>query len=90
MMCGACSNENAMKSAFIAYKMRDRGGKEFTNEEKNSSIMNQRPGCPDLSILSFKGAFHGRTVATLSCTHSMVIFVRLNHISISINVFEII
>lgn len=88
MMCGACSNENAMKSAFIAHKMRDRGGKEFTSEEKNSSVMNQRPGCPDLSILSFKGAFHGRTVATLSCTHSMVIFVRLNHIAISINDFE--
>ncbi|CAG9862512.1 unnamed protein product [Phyllotreta striolata] len=73
MMCGACSNENAIKSAFMAYKARERGAREFTEDEKNSSIMNQRPGCPDLSILSFKGAFHGRTIATLSCTHSLYI-----------------
>ncbi|XP_072386731.1 4-aminobutyrate aminotransferase, mitochondrial-like [Diabrotica undecimpunctata] len=73
MMCGACSNENAIKTSFIAYRMRERGNKDFTEVEKKSSIMNQLPGCPELSILSFRGAFHGRTVATLSCTHSMAI-----------------
>lgn len=31
---------------------------------------NLGPGCPDLSILSFKGAFHGRTFGALSTTHS--------------------
>ena len=30
----------------------------------------QPPGCPDLSVLSFMGAFHGRTVGCLSTTHS--------------------
>ncbi|XP_056640072.1 4-aminobutyrate aminotransferase, mitochondrial-like [Diorhabda sublineata] len=73
MMCGACSNENAIKTAFIAYRSRERNNKDFTDAEKKSSILNQPPGCPDLSILSFKGAFHGRTIATLSCTHSMAI-----------------
>jgi 4-aminobutyrate aminotransferase/(S)-3-amino-2-methylpropionate transaminase len=33
----------------------------------------QGPGCPKLSILSFEGAFHGRAIAALSCTHSKVI-----------------
>ena len=28
------------------------------------------PGCPDLSILSFKGSFHGRTFGVLATTHS--------------------
>jgi len=26
------------------------------------SFLSQSPGCPDLSILSFMGAFHGRTL----------------------------
>ena len=30
----------------------------------------QSPGCPDLSVLSFDGGFHGRTLGCLSTTHS--------------------
>uniref|UniRef100_A0A6P7FJJ9 (S)-3-amino-2-methylpropionate transaminase n=1 Tax=Diabrotica virgifera virgifera TaxID=50390 RepID=A0A6P7FJJ9_DIAVI len=70
MMCGACSNENAVKQAFVAYRMRERGNKDFSDEEKQSSIFNQPPGSPHLSILSFNGAFHGRTLGILSATHS--------------------
>jgi 4-aminobutyrate aminotransferase/(S)-3-amino-2-methylpropionate transaminase len=33
-------------------------------------MMNQTPGAAALSILSFKGGFHGRTFGALSCTHS--------------------
>lgn len=36
-------------------------------------MINQSPGSPNLSILSFKGAFHGRTLGTLSTTHSKYI-----------------
>lgn len=36
-------------------------------------MMNAAPGAPDLSILSFKGAFHGRTLGCLSTTHSKYI-----------------
>lgn len=35
--------------------------------------MNQTPGSPNLSILSFKGAFHGRTLGVLATTHSKYI-----------------
>lgn len=35
--------------------------------------MNQSPGSPRYSILSFKGAFHGRTLGSLSTTHSKYI-----------------
>lgn len=27
-------------------------------------VLSQAPGCPDLSILSFNGGFHGRTMGT--------------------------
>lgn len=35
--------------------------------------MNSAPGAPDLCILSFKGAFHGRTIGALATTHSKYI-----------------
>lgn len=33
-------------------------------------MFNQSPGSPSLSAMSFEGAFHGRTLGALSCTHS--------------------
>lgn len=39
----------------------------------NSCMVNMPPGAPKLSILSFKGAFHGRTLGALSTTHSKYI-----------------
>lgn len=36
-------------------------------------MVNAAPGSPNLSILSFKGAFHGRTLGVLSTTHSKYI-----------------
>lgn len=46
---------------------------QFTQNELESCMINQEPGAPKLSILSFKGAFHGRTLAALSTTHSKYI-----------------
>lgn len=46
---------------------------EFTQNEMESCMINQAPGAPKLSILSFKGAFHGRTLGALSTTHSKYI-----------------
>lgn len=74
MMCGSCANENAMKNIFIAYRKRERGDKSFTDEERSSSVINQPPGAPKLSILSFHGAFHGRTLGSLSTTHSNALY----------------
>lgn len=103
MMCGSCSNENAFKTIFIWYAEKQRKGNSFTKEEIETCMMNQLPGTPQFSILSFKGiyilsinmyikknitkftrikriitistlgAFHGRTLGSLSTTHSKYI-----------------
>ncbi|CAO1400490.1 unnamed protein product [Diamesa hyperborea] len=74
MMCGSCSNENAFKNIFLWYCENRRGVKlEFTQDEKQSCMINMAPGSPKLSILSFHGAFHGRTLGALSTTHSKYI-----------------
>uniref|UniRef100_A0A8C1Z5I9 4-aminobutyrate aminotransferase, mitochondrial n=1 Tax=Cyprinus carpio TaxID=7962 RepID=A0A8C1Z5I9_CYPCA len=71
MACGSCSNENAFKSMFIWY--RERGYASPSEQEVGTCMINQSPGCPDLSILSFMGAFHGRTMGCLATTHSKAI-----------------
>lgn len=74
MMCGSCSNENAFKNLFLWYCRNRRGlGVDFTEEEKTSCMINLPPGSPKLSILSFYGGFHGRTIGALSTTHSKYI-----------------
>ena len=71
MMCGTCSNENAIKLMFMHYMTKQRDGRiDFTQEEMKSTMTNSTPGSPKLSILSFKGGFHGRTVGLLSCSNS--------------------
>lgn len=55
MMCGSCSNENAYKMVCFWYRTKERGGSiEFTEEEINSCMINQPPGSPHLSIMSFE------------------------------------
>uniref|UniRef100_A0A8D9AUG2 (S)-3-amino-2-methylpropionate transaminase n=1 Tax=Cacopsylla melanoneura TaxID=428564 RepID=A0A8D9AUG2_9HEMI len=74
MMCGSCSNENAYKNMFIWYQNKLRGNvSNFSKEEIDSSMINQAPGSPPLTILSFHGAFHGRTLGCLTTTHSKYI-----------------
>ncbi|XP_065898679.1 4-aminobutyrate aminotransferase, mitochondrial-like isoform X2 [Dysidea avara] len=72
MMCGSCANENAIKAAFIWYMDKKRGNANIgpDSEEFSTALYNKPPGCPDLSVLSFDGAFHGRTIGVLSATHS--------------------
>src|SRR5205814_1327108 len=71
-MAGSDANESAYKAAFIYRRQQERGGAsaEFSEEEITSAMNNQAPGSPDLSIMSFKTAFHGRLFATLSTTRS--------------------
>lgn len=74
MMCGSCSNENAFKCLFMKYRKHQRGENvDFSDEELSSCMVNKPPGAPNLSLLSFKGGFHGRTMGTLSTTHSKAI-----------------
>uniref|UniRef100_A0A8C2VUD5 4-aminobutyrate aminotransferase n=1 Tax=Chinchilla lanigera TaxID=34839 RepID=A0A8C2VUD5_CHILA len=73
MACGSCSNENAFKTIFMWYRSKERGQRGFSKEELETCMINQAPGCPDYSILSFMGAFHGRTMGCLATTHSKAI-----------------
>eukprot|EP00096_Caligus_rogercresseyi_P014073 TRINITY_DN660_c0_g1_i1.p1 TRINITY_DN660_c0_g1~~TRINITY_DN660_c0_g1_i1.p1 ORF type:complete len:488 (+),score=140.05 TRINITY_DN660_c0_g1_i1:140-1603(+) len=73
MMCGSCSNENAFKLMFFKHMNKIRGDRGFNEEENESCMINMPPGTPNLAVLSFHGGFHGRTAASLSCTHSKAI-----------------
>uniref|UniRef100_A0A8C4ZYA4 4-aminobutyrate aminotransferase n=1 Tax=Gadus morhua TaxID=8049 RepID=A0A8C4ZYA4_GADMO len=64
MACGSCSNENAYKAMFIWYRNKERGTSIPSDADLSSCMINQ------LSILSFSGAFHGRTMGCLATTHS--------------------
>lgn len=44
MMCGSCSNENAIKEAMIAVRAEQRGGQDFSAEELSSVMLNKAPG----------------------------------------------
>jgi len=70
MGCGSTANENAFKAVFIKWMDRHRNGGAPSQEELDSCMLNQAPGCPKLSILSFWGAFHGRTFGCLATTRS--------------------
>ncbi|XP_070545655.1 4-aminobutyrate aminotransferase, mitochondrial-like [Ptychodera flava] len=70
MACGACSVENAIKLAFCWFRKKQRKGAPVSEEELQSCLTNQLPGTTPFTILSFRGAFHGRTLGALTCTHS--------------------
>ncbi len=71
-LAGSDANETAYKAAFMWRCAKERGGHnvEFTEEEMHSAMSNIGPGSPNLSILSFKQAFHGRLFGSLSTTRS--------------------
>jgi len=71
-MAGSDANETAYKAAFMWRRQQERGGPavEFTAEELSSCMDNASPGASQLSILSFKTAFHGRLFGSLSTTRS--------------------
>lgn len=72
-LAGSDANELAYKAAFMWRRRQERGGPDvdFTPEEISSSMNNQTPGSPNnMSILSFKTAFHGRLFGSLSTTRS--------------------
>lgn len=71
-MSGSDANETAYKAAFMYKRQQQRGGPnvEFSEEDIASSMINQSPGAPQLSILSFKTGFHGRLFGSLSTTRS--------------------
>jgi 4-aminobutyrate aminotransferase/(S)-3-amino-2-methylpropionate transaminase len=71
-LAGSDANETAYKAAFIWRRQQERGGADvdFSPEDISSAMLNQAPGSPDLSIMSFTSAFHGRLFGSLSTTRS--------------------
>lgn len=70
-LSGSGANETAFKAAFMHKRAMERGySTPFSEEELNSCMVNSKPGTPDLSILSFASAFHGRLFGSLSTTRS--------------------
>lgn len=70
-LSGADANELAFKAAFFWYQAKKRGyNAEFTTEENTSVMKGSAPGSPDLAILSFERAFHGRLFASGTTTCS--------------------
>ncbi|KAK7207504.1 4-aminobutyrate aminotransferase [Myxozyma melibiosi] len=70
-LSGSDANECAYKAAFIYHRLQQRGkGVDFSDAEKTSTMLNSAPGSPDLAILSFEKAFHGRLFGSLSTTRS--------------------
>ena len=52
---------------FMKHMQKQRGGRVgFTQEELDTTMINQAPGSPKLSILSFKGIFGGVFFAILA------------------------
>ncbi|XP_019642688.1 PREDICTED: 4-aminobutyrate aminotransferase, mitochondrial-like [Branchiostoma belcheri] len=70
MACGTCANENAFKAVFFWYRAKQRGSLIHTEEELESCMRHEAPGSPNLSILGFKGGFHGRTIGCSSSSHA--------------------
>jgi len=54
----------------MRHQRKKRKDSPFTFEELTSCMNNQPPGSPELAILSFRGAFHGRLFGSLSTTRS--------------------
>lgn len=71
-MAGSDANETAYKAAFMWRRQMERGGAdvEFSPEDMETSMNNQVPGSPQLSIMSFTSGFHGRLFGSLSTTRS--------------------
>ena len=71
-LAGSDANETAYKAAFMWKRQQERGSyeQEFSEEDISSSMLNQTPGSPQMSIMSFSTAFHGRLFGSLSTTRS--------------------
>ena len=70
MMCGSCSVENAIKMAMMYTEAEHRSHGPPAQIQLDTCMRNSAPGSPDLAVLSFSGAFHGRTLGALSLTRS--------------------
>lgn len=70
---GSEAVENAIKTAFIRLARRRRGGLPPTAEDQALTMLNRQPHTNSMKVISFQGAFHGRSLGSLSATRSKAI-----------------
>jgi len=70
---GAEAVENALKAAFVRLAARQRGGAPASAEELEACMRNQQARANGMKVISFTGAFHGRSLGSLSATRSKAI-----------------
>lgn len=70
MTSGAEAVENAIKCAFLWKCAQTRQGDPVKDEERAAAMLNAQTRANSLAILSFEGAFHGRSLGALSLTRS--------------------
>ncbi|VDL87837.1 unnamed protein product [Nippostrongylus brasiliensis] len=58
MLCGTSANENAIKTAFIWYMTKRRGGNPPDQKALESAMTQNQPGTPRLSVLGFEVSTH--------------------------------
>lgn len=70
-ICDNCTNEVALKFAFIEYQARKRDDpKSISQTDLDSCMTNSLPGTPNLSVLSFEGSVHGKMMGGLAISSS--------------------
>jgi 4-aminobutyrate aminotransferase/(S)-3-amino-2-methylpropionate transaminase len=69
---GAEAVENAIKTAFVGFLTRRRGGPPSAADAERVMV-NQQADANRLKVLSFSGGFHGRSLGALSATRSKAI-----------------
>jgi 4-aminobutyrate aminotransferase/(S)-3-amino-2-methylpropionate transaminase len=67
--CGAPSNENAIKLAFLKKLYELKGNDILTEEEQRSVLEGEAPGAPNFSCLSFDGGYYGKFLNALSISN---------------------
>jgi 4-aminobutyrate aminotransferase/(S)-3-amino-2-methylpropionate transaminase len=70
---GSEAVENAIKTAFIALARRRRDGKPPSAADLEACMHNAQSDANAFKVISFEGAFHGRSMGALSLTRSKAI-----------------
>ncbi len=70
---GSEAVENAIKTAFVRLARRRRNGAAPSPEDLALTMLNRQPHTNDMKVISFEGAFHGRSLGSLSATRSKAI-----------------
>jgi 4-aminobutyrate aminotransferase/(S)-3-amino-2-methylpropionate transaminase len=70
-ICDSCTIEVALKLVFMEYQAQQREDPQvISQEDLDSCMLNQAPGSPNISALSFVGSIHGKLMAGLNVSEA--------------------